>query len=35
MRSKLGMVYPYYQQMLTISKMKGVQARIPFALEIE
>lgn len=33
LQSELGDFYPYYQQLVSIKNMKGVQARIPFLLE--
>lgn len=34
LKEQLGMFYPYFKEIQSISKMKGVQARLPYEIEI-
>jgi protease-4 len=34
MKEELGILYPYYKQIISLSRLEGIQARMPYEVEI-
>jgi len=35
LKAELGSLFPYFEQIKSLEKMRGVQARLPFVIEVQ